>query len=66
MTDTGSPDGSLHRRIIDELREFSVIAAYLCVCFTALAYLKAAILARLIHDDGDLKLADVAQAVDLT
>jgi hypothetical protein len=44
MTDNGSPDGSLHRRIIDELREFSVIAAYLCVCFTALAYLKAAIL----------------------
>ena len=32
------------KRAIDELKEFLVIAAYLYVCFTALAYLKAAIL----------------------
>jgi hypothetical protein len=34
----------LSKRILDELREFLIIAAYLYVCFTALAYLKAAIL----------------------
>jgi len=34
----------ISRRITDELKEFLVIAAYLYVCFTALAYLKAAIL----------------------
>jgi hypothetical protein len=34
----------LGRRILDELKEFLIIAAYLYVCFTALAYLKAAIL----------------------
>jgi len=32
------------KRAIDELKEFLIIAAYLYVCFTALAYLKAAIL----------------------
>ena len=32
------------KRAIDELKEFLVIAAYLYVCFTALAYFKAAIL----------------------
>jgi hypothetical protein len=31
-------------RIKDELREFAVVAAYLFICFTALAYLKASIL----------------------
>ncbi len=35
---------SVGQRITEELREFLVIAAYLYVCFTALAYLKAAIL----------------------
>ena len=35
---------SLRRRIVDELREFSIIAAYLYICFTAVVYLKAAIL----------------------
>jgi hypothetical protein len=35
---------SLRKRAVDELKEFLIIAAYLYVCFTALAYLKAAIL----------------------
>jgi hypothetical protein len=35
---------SVGQRITDELKEFLVIAAYLYVCFTALAYLKATIL----------------------
>ena len=35
---------SLGKRAIDELKEFAIIAAYLCVCFTAILYLKAAIL----------------------
>src|SRR5262252_2752243 len=35
---------SLRKRAADELREFLLIAAYLYVCFTALAYFKAAIL----------------------
>lgn len=34
----------LSNRVLDELKEFLIIAAYLYVCFTALAYLKAAIL----------------------
>src|SRR6516162_3418074 len=34
---------SLRKRAADELREFLIIAAYLYVCFTALAYFKAAI-----------------------
>jgi hypothetical protein len=36
--------GSLRQRFIDELTEFAVITVYLCICFTALSYLKAAIL----------------------
>jgi hypothetical protein len=36
------------KRITSELREFAVLATYLYVCFTALAYLKASIL----HDQG--------------
>lgn len=35
---------SLRERAVGELREFTVIAVYLWVCFTALAYLKFAIL----------------------
>jgi hypothetical protein len=35
---------SLRKRAVDELKEFLIIAAYFYVCFTALAYLKAAIL----------------------
>ena len=35
---------SLRKRAADELREFVIIAAYLYVCFTALAYFQAAIL----------------------
>jgi len=35
---------SIRERATTELREFVVIAAYLCICFSALAYLKAAIL----------------------
>jgi hypothetical protein len=34
----------LRERAVHELKEFAVIAAYLFVCFTAMAYLKAAIL----------------------
>jgi len=37
-------DSPIAKRITDELKEFAVIAVYLYVCFTALAYLKAAIL----------------------
>jgi hypothetical protein len=32
------------KRAVHELREFLIVAAYFYVCFTALAYLKAAIL----------------------
>lgn len=35
---------TLAKRVTDEFKEFLIIAAYLYVCFTALAYLKAAIL----------------------
>ena len=43
--ETGSSStGSIRGRIANELIEFAVIAAYLYVCFTALAYLKATIL----------------------
>jgi len=35
-------------RVTTELREFAILAAYLYVCFTALSFLKAAIL----HDQG--------------
>jgi hypothetical protein len=34
----------ISQRMADELKEFLIIAAYLYICFTALAYLKAAIL----------------------
>jgi hypothetical protein len=36
---------SIGKRAVHELKEFLIIAAYFYVCFTALAYLKAAILA---------------------
>ena len=43
--DSGSSSKlSIGTRLTTELREFAVIAAYLCICFTALSYLKAAIL----------------------
>lgn len=35
---------SLTKRATDELKEFAIIAAYLCVCFTAILNLKASIL----------------------
>jgi len=38
------PAISIGARLTNELREFAVIAGYLYVCFTALAYLKATIL----------------------
>jgi hypothetical protein len=44
MTDTGPSKASLAQRISDELKEFAVTAAYLCVCFTAIAYFKFAVL----------------------
>ena len=44
MTSGAPAAKSVGRRITDELKEFLVLAAYLYVCFTALAYLKAAIL----------------------
>jgi Na+-translocating ferredoxin:NAD+ oxidoreductase RnfE subunit len=44
MERPSQPVARARERIRDELREFLIIAAYLYVCFTALAYLKAAIL----------------------
>jgi hypothetical protein len=44
MQSSGSSKAAISRRITDEMREFSIVAAYLWICFTALAYLKAAIL----------------------
>ena len=44
MADPGRSKPSLGQRIIDELWEFAICAGYLYVCFTALAYLKSAIL----------------------
>jgi len=44
MQARGPAKASFGDRIGNELREFAVIAAYLYICFTALAYLKAAIL----------------------
>ncbi|MFZ3359442.1 MAG: hypothetical protein WCA56_16900 [Xanthobacteraceae bacterium] len=44
MSSINSAKVSLRQRAIDELKEFIIIAAYLLICFTAIAYLKAAIL----------------------
>jgi hypothetical protein len=44
MSSEAGSRSSIGRRIADEVKEFLVIAAYLFICFTALAYLKAAIL----------------------
>jgi hypothetical protein len=44
MTDTDPSKASLKQRISDELKEFAVSATYLCVCFTAIAYFKFAVL----------------------
>src|ERR1700688_4459530 len=38
------PKATARERITNELRDFAVISVYLWVCFTALAYLKSAIL----------------------
>ncbi len=43
MTDNAEKT-SIGKRAAHELKQFSILAAYLYVCFTALAYLKAAIL----------------------
>jgi hypothetical protein len=43
MNDAGAK-ASIGKRAVHELKEFPIIAAYFYVCFTALAYLKAAIL----------------------
>jgi hypothetical protein len=44
MKSNSSATVPIGTRVRDELREFIVIAAYLFICFTALAYLKASIL----------------------
>jgi len=44
MTNDSPSKASIRKRATDELKEFLVISAYLYVCFTALAYLKFAIL----------------------
>jgi hypothetical protein len=44
MKHNDSSKPSLSKRVIDELKEFSIIAAYLFVCFTAVLYFKASIL----------------------
>jgi hypothetical protein len=44
MKDDGKPKMPIRERLVSEAREFAVIAAYLFVCFGAIAYLKAAIL----------------------
>jgi len=44
MSQDGSNFKSLQERVGNELREFFILAGYLYVCFTALAFLKASIL----------------------
>lgn len=44
MDDAAGNKPSIRQRAAHELKEFLIIAAYLYICFTALAYLKAAIL----------------------
>ena len=44
MKRNGKSEAHLRERVVHEIKEFAVIAAYLFVCFTALACLKAAIL----------------------
>jgi len=44
MENGGAEKASIGKRAVGELKEFLIIAAYLYVCFTALAYFKAAIL----------------------
>ena len=44
MVDTGPSKASLKQRIGDELKDFAISAAYLCVCFTAITYFKFAVL----------------------
>jgi len=44
MSSRDSSKVPISKRVTDELIEFVVIAAYLCVCFTAIFYFKATIL----------------------
>jgi len=44
MKSENASTASIGKRAIDELKEFAIVAAYLCVCFTAILYLKASIL----------------------
>jgi hypothetical protein len=44
MESTSAAKAPIRERITNESKEFAVIAAYLGICFAALAYLKAAIL----------------------
>ena len=44
MKSENASTASIGKRATDELKEFAVVAAYLCVCFTAILYLKASIL----------------------
>jgi hypothetical protein len=44
MTHDAQSKPTIGQRAVDELKEFLVVAAYLYICFAALAYLKAAIL----------------------
>ncbi len=44
MLDKHPSKASLAKRATDELKEFVIIAVYLCVCFTAILNLKASIL----------------------
>src|SRR5215472_10775714 len=44
MKHNGPSKASLRERAVNELKEFVVIAAYLFVCFAAVAYFKASIL----------------------
>src|SRR5580700_670039 len=44
MTAVAASKASIGERAVSELKEFLVVAAYLFVCFSALAYLKYAIL----------------------
>ena len=44
MKNSVQPKATARDRIVHELREFAVVALYLYLCFTAVAYLKATIL----------------------
>ena len=44
MSDSKLSKESFSKRVTDELIEFAVVAVYLCICFSAVLYLKATIL----------------------